>query len=149
MFDGTTALLTPPADPEPAKSLLDSEQMEFQASLQLLADRACWLSDALAGAIALNLNGVMSYCAVSGISDREPGTEIAPGADPRRECLAERRPVRLGPIGEPPNFIVAIPVLRDGEAVGLIELTGDRAFSEETAQTLSRIADLVAVTLDH
>jgi hypothetical protein len=34
-------------------------------------------------------------------------------------------------------------------AAGFIELTGDREFSEETAQALSRIADLVAITLDH
>jgi hypothetical protein len=149
MLDDATALLSPVADAETAASLLDSERMEFQASLQLLADRACWISGALAGAIALKENGVMGYRAVSGVSDREPGTEIAPNADPRRECLEEQRPVRVGPIGDPPTFAIAVPVLRDGEAVGFIELTGDREFSDEMTETLSRLADLVTVTLEH
>jgi hypothetical protein len=147
MLEGITALLTTPADV--ATSPLDAERLEFQASLQLLAGRACGVSDALAGAIALNLNGVMSYCAVSGVSDREPGTEIAPDTEPFHECLIARHPVRVGPVGEPSAFTIAVPVLRDGVAAGFIELTGDREFSEETAQALSRIADLVAITLDH
>src|SRR5690242_20441083 len=124
MLADTTAVLSPPVEAEPT-SLLESERMEFQASLQLLADRACWISGALAGAIALKENGVMGYRAISGVSDREPETEIAPEADPRRECLTERRPVRVGPVGEPPSFTIAVPILRDGEAVGFIELTGD------------------------
>jgi hypothetical protein len=147
MLEGITALLTAPADV--TTSPLDAERLEFQASLQLLAGRACGISDALAGAIALNLNGVMSYCAVSGISDREPGTEIARDTEPFHKCLVERHPVRVGPVGEPPAFTIAVPVLRDGVAAGFIELTADREFSEETAQALCRIADLVAVTLEH
>src|SRR6266508_1882785 len=104
MLEHATAVLSPPADCDMAKSLLDTERLECQASLQLLADRACWISGALAAAIALKVDGVMSYCAVSGVSDREPGAEIAPDADPRRQCLAERRPVRFGPAGQPPTF---------------------------------------------
>ena len=149
MLEDSTALLSPPSDAETATSLLDSERLEFQASLQLLADRACWISGALAGAIALKEDGVMAYRAVSGTSDREPGTEIVHGADPRRECLEEKHPVRVGPLGEPPTFAIAVPVLRDGEAVGFIELTGDREFTDEMTETLSRLADLVTVTVDH
>src|SRR6478736_2114731 len=133
MLEGITALL--PAAADVATSPLDAERVESDAALQLLAGRACWVSDALAGAIAHSLNGVMSCCAVAGISDREPGTEIAPRTEPFHECLVERHPVRIVPVGEPPVFTIALPVLRDGIAVWFIELAGDREFDEETAET--------------
>jgi len=149
MLEDATAILSPHANATLAESLLDSERLEYQASLQLLADRACWISGAVAGAIALKENGIVSYCAVSGDSDREPGIAVSSDADPRRECLVEQRPVRRGPIGEPPTYSIAVPVLRDGGAVGFIELTGDREFTDEATAALPRLADLVAVTLDH
>jgi len=149
MLEDATAVLSPPADATVVESLLDSERLEYQASLQLLADRACWITGALAGAIALKENGIVSYCAVSGDSDREPGIAISSEADPRRECLAHQRPVRRGPIGQPPTYSIAVPVLRDGGAVGFIELSSDREFTDEATAALSRLADLVAVTLDH
>jgi len=149
MLEDTTAVLSPPADATLAESLLDFERLEYQASLQLLADRACCMSGAFAGAIALKENGIVSYCAVSGDSDREPGIAITNEADPRRECLAEQRPVRRGPIGEPPTFSITVPVLRDGEAVGFIELTADCEFTDEGTADLSRIGDLVSVTIEH
>jgi hypothetical protein len=147
MLDSTAVLS--PSGPAIAESLLDSERLEYQASLQLLADRACWMSGALAGSIALKENGIVSYCAVSGDSDREPGLAVTPESDPRRECLSEQHSVRRGPIGEPPAFSITVPVLRDGLTVGFIELTADHEFTSEQEDALSRIADLVAVTIEH
>jgi len=145
MSQENTALLILPA--EAGNSLLDVAELEFQASLQLLLDRACWVSGALAGAIALEDSGAFVYRAVSGDSEREPGQKAATEKEPLRECLDERWTVRCA--GGAGKFTMAVPIVQDETAVGIIELTSDLEFTAESSEVVSRIADLVIVTVEH
>jgi hypothetical protein len=145
MSQDNTALLILPA--EAGNSLLDVAELEFQASLQLLLDRACWVSGALAGAIALEEDGAFKYRAVSGDSEYEPGQNTATKKEPLRECLAERWTVRCAL--DEKTFSMAVPIVRDEKAIGVIELTSDLEFTAESSEAVSRIADLVIVTVEH
>lgn len=145
MSQDNTALLILPA--EAGNSLLDVAELEFQASLQLLLDRACWVSGALAGAIALEESGSFKYRAVSRDSEYEPGQKAAAEKEPLRECLAERWTVRCPT--NPGKFSMAVPIVRDEKAIGILELTSDLEFTAESSEVVSRIADLIIVTVEH
>lgn len=145
MSQDNTALLILPA--EAGNSLLDVAELEFQASLQLLLDRACWVSGALAGAIALEESGAFKYRAVSGDSEYEPGQTAAAAKEPLRECLSERWTVRCA-AGQG-KFSMAVPIVRDEQAIGVIELSSDLEFTAESSEVVSRVADLIIVTLEH
>ena len=145
MSQDHAALLILPA--EAGNSLLDVAEVEFQASLQLLLDRACWVSGALAGAIALENGGVLKYRAVSGDSEYEPGHTASVEKDPLRECLAERWTVRCS--GQKGKFSMAVPIVQNERAIGVIELTSDLEFTAESSEVVSRIADLIIVTVEH
>src|SRR5690349_17353998 len=80
-----SALVILPA--EAGNSLLEAAEMEFQATLQLLADRACWVSGAGSGEIALEDGGELRYAAVSGDSEHEPGSKISKGEQQPSEGL--------------------------------------------------------------
>lgn len=145
MSQDNTALLILPA--EAGNSLLDVAELEFQASLQLLLDRACWVSGALAGAIALQEDGVFKYRAVSGDCEHEPGQKAVAEQEPLRECLAEHWTVRCS--SSQGKFSMAVPIVRDEKAIGIIELTSDLEFTAESSEVVSRIADLIIITLEH
>ena len=137
------------APPEAANSMHTVAQMEFQASLQLLADRACWVTGALGAAIALNEDGVITYCAASGASGHEPGETAAADVEPFRTCLIECWTVRRGSTGEPPTFCIVVPIAGGTQVIGFLELTSEQEFTEENAEDALRIADLVTVTVEH
>ena len=127
--------------------MLDVAELEFQASLQLLLDRACWVSGALSGAIALEEGRAFKYRAVSGNSEHEPGHTAFVEKEPLRECLAERWTVRCP--AEQGKFSMAVPIVRDEKAIGVIELASDLEFTAQSSELVSRIADLIIVTLEH
>lgn len=145
MSQDNTALLILPA--EAGNSLLDVAELEFQASLQLLLDRACCVSGALAGAIALEESGEFKYRAVSGSSEYDPGQSAAAGKEPLRECLAKRLTVRCA--ADQGKFSMAVPIVLEKTAIGIVELMSDLEFTAESSEMVSRIADLVIITLEH
>jgi hypothetical protein len=153
MFENGIAVLTPPVESDGPTLLLESARLEFQASLQLLADRACWVSGARGGAIALEANGVMTYEAVAGVCDCEAGAPVPIEAEAMRECLAGKS-VRVATVGQEPTFAMAFPVVQDENGqdekiVGGLELVSDREFTGEEQDRASRIAELVTVILEH
>ncbi len=147
MRQDSTALVILPA--EVGNSLVDAAELEFQATLQLLADRACWVSGARFGAIALAEHNTFAYKAVSGDCNHEPGETAEIANEPLRECIAERWTVRCSVAGNSAGFIMAVPVVQDEKAVGFIELQSNEEFTAESSEAVSRIADLVIVSLEH
>jgi hypothetical protein len=143
-----TALLILPA--EAGNSLLQAAEMEFQATLQLLADRACWISGARSGEIAFENEGELRYAAVSGASEHEPGTAVAGDERQFSECVLRQRQstVRRGMNNEN-TFRVAVPVIEDTKAIGFICLTSTSEFNKESETAISGIAALVAVARQH
>ena len=147
MRQDSTALVILPA--EVGNSLVDAAELEFQATLQLLVDRACWVSGARFGAIALAENDSFAYKAVSRDCDHEPGETAEIANEPLRECIAERWTVRCSLAGNSAAFMMAVPVVDDEKAVGFIELKSNEEFTAESSESISRIADLVLVGLEH
>ena len=141
-----TALLILPA--EAGNSLLQAAEMEFQATLQLLAERACWVSGARSGEIAFEDEGELRYAAVSGASEHEPGTPVASGGRQFPECVPRQGIVRRG-MDNGSTFSVAVPVIEDTKAIGFIRLTSSKEFNKESETAISGIAELVVVARQH
>ena len=148
MHENATAVLNPPVARDGPAVLLETARLEFQASLQLLVDRACWVSGARVGAIALETNGVMSYQVVAGVSEREAGMVVPVDAVAMQQCLAGKL-VRMVPVGPGRGFAMAFPVVQDEKVVGGLELVSEQEFSDEDEKRVSRIVDLVTVILEH
>jgi hypothetical protein len=132
-----------------APGFLDTARLEFQASLQLLADRACWVIDGKSAAVALKEDGILTYCAVSGRCDCEPGAQVAADDTLIRECLDKAQSVEEDANNNACVFRLIVPVLDDGKASGFLELISERQFSEELKRDVLRIAELVSVALEH
>ncbi len=148
MLENAIAVLNQPVESDGPALLLASARLEFQVSLQLLIDRACWVSGARGGAIALETNGVVTYQAVAGVCDCEAGAAVPIEAESMHECLAGKL-VRVGRVGQGRSFVMAFPVVHDEKVVGGLELVSDHEFSDEDEGRVSRIVDLVTVTLEH
>lgn len=142
----STALLILPA--EAGNSLLAAAQMEFQATLQLLADHACWVTDARSGEIALEDKGELLYAAVSEASEHEPGSKVAGEERQFAERMAQQRAF-LYRTKSDGAFSVVAPVTQDGKALGFITLTSHSEITEESEKALAGIAELISVAVQH
>src|SRR5215470_9832350 len=94
MSPDNSALVILPA--EAGNSLLEAAEMEYQATLQLLSDRACWVCGARSGEIVLEDEGELRYGAVSGDSEHEAGTKIASGEQRFSEGRIRQFTIRRG-----------------------------------------------------
>src|SRR5215831_12316849 len=129
MSPDNTALVILPV--EVGNSLLKAAEMEFQATLQLLADRACWVSGAGSGEIVLEDEGELRYAAVSGESEHEPGTKIASREQRFFQSLNTQFTSHRGMENET-RFRLLSPILQDGKAVGFVGLTSAHELREES-----------------
>jgi hypothetical protein len=146
MSPAHTALVILPV--EAGNSLAEAAEMEFQATLQLLADRACWVTGARSGEIVLEDGGELRYAAVSGDSEHEPGTKI-PSLDERSsEGLGRQFPSHRE-LKNQTGFRLTAPITEDGKACGFVAVTSSDEFAKESEAVLSGIAKLVAVALEH
>jgi len=146
MSPDNTALVILPA--EAGNSLLAAAEMEFQATLQLLADRACWVCGARSGEIVLEDEGELRYAAVSGDSEHEPGTKNASGEQRFSEGRTRQFTIHSGMNNEA-RFRLTAPVTQDSKALGFIALTSYNEFAKENEAVLSGIAKLVSVAREH
>src|SRR5215471_1857264 len=137
MSPDNTALVILPV--EAGNSLAEAAEMEFQATLQLLADRACWVSGARSGEIVLKEEGEWRYVAVSGDSEHGPGTKISTG-DARFSQGPARRFTSHCEMKDETRFRMIAPVTEDGKALGFIGLTSLNEFGKESEAVLSGIA---------
>lgn len=137
---------TPAADsPEP----VHSAKLEFQASLQLLAERAVFLTGAAGAAIALEENRSMIFAAAAGEWIPEPGTEADLSRPPVHRCIEEKAPVLTRPEGRQTNYGLFVPLVRSEKAIGFIELASQYEFQVQDVEAVTRIADLANVALEH
>jgi hypothetical protein len=136
-------------------ALRQSASLEFQASVQLLAERARFLSGADSVAVALDQNGQFVYCAATGSSAPETGTTAEVTRHPLGECIKTGQPARL-PVerlsgeasGE--SFYLAVPLLQNEKVVGFFELApGACAFGDADIEMVSRLAAMAATALEH
>lgn len=122
--------------------------LEFEASLQLLAERARFLSAATGAAIAVLQGGQLVYCAASGASVPDRGTSVDLNRVAIRTCLDGARASWVEP-ADRVGFGLVVPVCTEQKVVGLVELVGQFPFEDREQQALARLADMITVALDH
>jgi hypothetical protein len=136
-------------------SLRQSASLEFHASVQLLAERARFLTGAEGVAVALEQYGQFVYCAASGGSAPETGTVADVTRHPLDECIRTGRAARLvveriSGEASAQVFHLAVPLLRDDKVVGFFELApGSFAFEDADIETVTRLANMANTALDH
>jgi len=145
-----TLLLSPPATEDCGlRSFLDSTKLEFQASLQLLAERAAFIAAATGASIALKERESFVYYAVAGDSAAQPGSAARVNEPSVRNCLEQRIPVRTVEKGKANTFGLKVPILGAEEAIGILELTGPYEYRYQDIASVSRISSLVSVAVEY
>jgi hypothetical protein len=136
-------------------SLRQSAATEFQASMQLLAERARFITGADSVAVALDQGGQFVYCAASGGSAPEPGTAADVTRHPLDECIKTGRATRLAVerlSGETSvqSFHLAVPLVKDEKVVGFFELApGACVFGDADIEAVNRLAAMAGTALEH
>lgn len=131
-------------------ALIQTATVEFLSSMQLLAERARFLSNADGLSIALKQDSQFVYCASAGISDNA-GTPADAQHAPIAGCIAIAQPVSVSTHTLHGQLVkVAIPILRQHEVAGFLELSANRSsFSQEDIAAVSAIAEMVNTAIDH
>jgi hypothetical protein len=143
-----TLLLSPAATEDGGlRSFLDSTKLEFQASLQLLAERAAFVAAATGAAIALKEGDAFVYYAATGDSAAQPGSEAGVNEAFLRRSIEQRIPVRTAPKAN--TFGLKVPILRAEEVLGVLELTGPYEYQDQDIDSVSRISNLVSVAVEY
>jgi len=127
-------------------SLCASARMEFQASLQLLAERASFLTAATGVAIALFEGSSLSYCAAVGSKVSLTGNTADPRDPIVEDCIRNRRLFRLAADGQ---FKLLAPISNAEKAIGFFELTSKYEWTDRDAGTVTRLAEMVEVAVEH
>lgn len=132
-------------------ALIQTATLEFLSTLQLLAQRAQFLTGATGVAIALEESNQLTYCVSVGAFTHEIGTLVDPSRQVIAECIATRRSSSWsGASGNHDTAIAAVPVIWHDKLAGILELTADRnCFSEEDILAVTRLAEMVNTALDH
>jgi putative methionine-R-sulfoxide reductase with GAF domain len=145
------------------KSLADVAQRDLEAALQLLAERARYITGASGAAIAL-LEGAEMICrASSGPSAPELGAEVQVKSGLTGESVRTRQVLRCDDAESDLRVnrescralgiksVMVVPLLREQAVIGVFELLADRshAFEERDVTALERLAEMVQTGLEH
>src|SRR5271170_982216 len=139
------------------------EETELDSALQLLVERAQYITGATGTALALPEGGEMVCRASAGSSAPAVGVRLQVRSGLTAESITRRQLLRCDNAESDPRVnleacralgiasIVVLPLLRrDGEVRGLFELFSDHpyAFEERDLIALERMADLTLTALD-
>jgi len=153
-----------PSSPEdPRRSVTEMADRDLQAALQLLAERAQFITGASGAMIALLENGHVICRASAGPAALQVGTQLQVEAGLTGESLRQKQLLRCDDAEQDPHVdrescralgirsVMAMPLLRDGEVAGVFELLADRpqAFEEGDASALERLSELVLTALEY
>ena len=131
-------------------ALVQTATLEFISSMQLLAERARFLSGADGLSVALKQEGSFVYCVSAGST-----AETAISADvhkaPIANCLASAKTSVVASNTSRGQLVrAAVPIMRQGEVAGFFELSAARpSFSNEDLLAVSGLAEMVNTALDH
>jgi putative methionine-R-sulfoxide reductase with GAF domain len=153
----------PAAVGEKPKASPQLEEAELEAALQLLVERAQYITGATGTALALPQAGEMVCRASAGSCAPSVGARLQVRSGLTGESIARRQLLRCDNAETDPRVnletcralgiasIVVLPMLRrNGEVRGLFELFSDHpyAFEERDLIALERMADLTLTALD-
>jgi GAF domain len=150
----TAAVLPTPAECENSTAQIFSPlgqtaAVEFQSTLQLLLDRARFLTAASGVAIAIREKGQLLYSASGGDCASEAGTRVDVSREPLRQCLQQQKPFRSKPSNADSLFAMAVPITNEGAVIGCFELLGHSEFADQDELAIVRLADLVNTALEN
>jgi L-methionine (R)-S-oxide reductase len=155
--DGGVATMHDPNSPA------ESARRDLDAALQLLAERAQYLTGASGASIALR-EGSETVCRAStGRAAPEVGVEIETDSGLIAESIRDRQVVRCGDADRNPRAnrescqelgvksVMVTPLVHEQEVVGVFELVADRAaaFDERDVAALTRLAEMALTALEH
>jgi GAF domain-containing protein len=144
-------------------SLADPAQRDLEAALQLLTERAQYLTGASGASIALREDGEMVCRASAGRAAPEVGAELETDSGLTAQSVRTRQMIRCDDADSDPRVnrescqelgvksVIVMPLLRDQEVVGLFELVADRAsaFEERDVAALARLVEMALTALQH
>jgi putative methionine-R-sulfoxide reductase with GAF domain len=145
------------------KSLIEMAQRDLEAALQLLAERAQYITGASGAAIALLDDTEMICRASAGPSAPELGAEVQVKSGLTGESVRTRQVLRCDDAEIDPRVnrescralgirsVMVVPLIREQEVIGVFELLADRAnaFEERDVTALERLAEMVQTGLEH
>jgi putative methionine-R-sulfoxide reductase with GAF domain len=160
--EGSVPLSRVTAD-DVGKSLTEMAQRDLEAALQLLAERAQYITGASGAAIALLEESEMICRASAGPSAPELGAEVQIKSGLTGESVRTRQVLRCDDAETDSRVnrescralgiksVMVVPLIREKEVIGVFELLADRAnaFEERDVTALERLAEMVQTGLEH
>jgi hypothetical protein len=155
----------PDGDENGGESLADMAGADLDAALQLLADRAQYITGASGAAIALRRGGHadMLCRASAGTNAPELGALLSADHGLSGECVRTAQALRCDDAENDPRVnhevcrelgiasVVVMPIVSDGTVLGVFELFSGKAqaFGERDLSTLVRLSLLVETAVKH
>ena len=145
------------------KSLTEMAQRDLEAALQLLAERAQYITGASGAAIALLEESEMICRASAGPSAPELGAEVQVKSGLTGESVRTRQVLRCDDAETDMRVnrescralgiksVMVVPLVREQEVIGVFELFADRAnaFEARDVTALERLAEMVQTGVEH
>jgi putative methionine-R-sulfoxide reductase with GAF domain len=145
------------------KSLTEMAQRDLNATLQLLAERAQYITGASGAAIALREGENMVCRASAGASAPELGSHLQIDSGLSAESVRTRQTLHCDDAENDPRVnrescralgiasVVVMPLVRDEEVYGVFELLAGRlrAFEERDFIALQRLSEMIQTALEH
>ncbi len=145
------------------KSLSEMAQRDLDATLQLLTERARYITGASGAAIALRQGESMVCCASSGPSAPELGAHLQVDSGLSAESVKTCQILHCDDAENDPRVnrdscrtfgiasVVVMPLVRGEEVYGVFELLSGRprAFEERDFVALNRLAEMIQTAVEH
>ena len=145
------------------RSLNEMAQRDLDATLQLLAERAQYITGATGAAIALRSGAEIVCRASAGSSAPELGAHLQVESGLSGESIRTKQILRCNDAHTDPRVnrescealgiasVVVMPLVHEGEVNGVFELLSDRsfAFEERDIGALERLGEMVQTALEH
>jgi len=165
-------VLPDPSQPSPrfpgedaGRSLAEMAQSDLDATLQLLVERAQYITGASGGAIALRRGeqNDMVCRASTGSNAPQLGALLSTEYGLSGECVRTRQPLRCDDAERDPRVnrdvcrelgiasVVVMPIVSDDQVLGVFELLSGkpRAFDERDLSALLRLGEMVQTSVQH
>jgi len=151
-----------PAEDE-GQSLAAMARQDLQLALQLLAERAQYITGASGAAIALREGDQMICIASAGPCAPEQGSELQINTGLTAESVRTRQVLRCSNADNDPRVnrescralgiisLMVVPLLREEDVIGVFELLADRAhaFEERDVIALRRLSEMILTAVEH
>ena len=144
------------------ESLASWARRDLEATLQLLADRAQYITGGSGAAIALRDGGHIICRASSGPSAPEVGSYLQVSSGLSGESVRTRKTLRCDDAASDPRVnhescralgiasFAVMPLLRNGQVIGILEIFSSQphSFNERDLLALERMGEMVNTALD-